>query len=342
MALVTAPPEQEDWIAGVRERIAGVLSELNLRGAEHAGPATSCISSKVKVVYTAGAGRHVLAREDIAAGEEIVSEAPAVAFLHHAARATNCHHCCRAVLAAAPCPRCSCVMFCGEECRRAAERYHGTECGHMHLVPGLGTLAPVLRLATSRTAEFFMERAGYFDHYDKTSEKTVSEYQDDFDALFNLEAGNKSDSQYNILKAANAYYLLCLLKKMKYFTNNDPSTLHEEHLTVARFLDHFLRVADSNCHEVCELDTPATTAGKTFDELFDSEDSAVAVVGVAIYPTMSLFNNSCDVNTLKYHAGTTETMLARRNIRAGEEIADFYGEYYFQNTRLTRKKNLGM
>ena len=104
---------------------------------------------------------------------------------------------------------------------------------------------------------------------------------------------------------------------------------------------HFLRALDENSHEVVELQQPGPGYTSTLDSLYDGEE-VISVIGAALNGVCSLFNNSCDVNTLKYHAGTTETMLARRNIRAGEEIADFYGEYYFQNTRLTRKKNLGM
>ena len=34
------------------------------------------------------------------------------------------------------------------------------------------------------------------------------------------------------------------------------------------------------------------------------------MVGVAIYPRMSLFNNSCDVNTVKFQRGRQEVLVA--------------------------------
>ena len=41
---------------------------------------------------------------------------------------------------------CEQVLFCSETCQRVAGVYHDTECGYMSIFPGMGTLAPVLRL----------------------------------------------------------------------------------------------------------------------------------------------------------------------------------------------------
>ena len=92
-----------------------------------------------------------------------------------------------------------------------ARKYHDLECGHGGIIPGIGPLAPVLRIITSRPVEFFLEKRDYFEKYDRTSD--AIDHGDEFDNLFGLQAGNKKDSQYKILKAANAYYLLCQEKK---------------------------------------------------------------------------------------------------------------------------------
>ena len=59
-----------------------------------------------KVVYKEGLGRHVIATDDIEAGEVIVSETPGVSFLHYTHRYTNCHHCLKSLSLAIPCPKC--------------------------------------------------------------------------------------------------------------------------------------------------------------------------------------------------------------------------------------------
>ena len=337
IALIHIPIDNKELFCDIEKKRDEVVERLKLSCYSQKCLKDRNISKKIKVVYKEGVGRHVIATEDIDIGEEIVSEDPGVSFLHHSHRYTNCHHCHVSVTRAVPCDTCNEVMFCSDTCRHAARKYHDRECGHAEIIPGVGTLAPVLRIVTSKSAEFFVKRKDYFDRYDKTSD----DCNDEFEALFRLQAGCKTDSQYTMNKAAYSTYLLCLLKRMEFFANNDPSVFEEEHLVVGRFLEHFLRVADDNCHEICELVKPRVTKDKSFDELFDGNDSAVSVVGVGIFPTISLFNNCCDVNTLKFHQGHTETMLARRPIRAGEEVSDFYGEYYFQNRKLTRKKNLG-
>ena len=338
IALMNIPLDsKEQEFSDIKDKRDEVVDSLNLLCNAERCSNDRNISKKIKVVYKEGVGRHVIATEDIDVGEEIVSEAPGSAFLHHSHSLTNCHHCHVSVTRAVPCDTCSEVLFCSDTCRHVAKAYHDRECGHADIVPGIGTLAPVLRIVTSKSVEFFSQRKHYFDRYDKTSD----DYEDEFDALFRLQAGCKKDSQYRVNKAAYSIYLVCLLKRMEYFANNDLTILEEEHLIVGRFLDHFLRVADDNCHEICELDQPRIIKDKSFDELFDGADSAVKVVGVGIFPTISLFNNCCDVNTFKYHQGNTETMLARRPIKAGEEVSDFYGEYYFQNNKFARKKNLG-
>ena len=281
---------------------------------------------RYKVEYRAGVGRHVVAVSDIRAGEEIIREPAGVSCLHWSHLETNCSQCCVAVTGpVSPCPHCDQVVYCSPVCLSLAAPHHTRECGHLNILPGLGTLAPVCRIFTARDREFFTSRAEWFDEYDKTGD---SEGQDTLRRLFNLQAGNKSDSQYNITKAVYSCYLLSLLKRLEYFSDNSPTSLDSEHLIIARFIDHFLRIADDNCHEICQLDKPAVVAGKSFDELFEGEESVIRVVGVAIYPRISLFNNSCDVNTFKYHLGSQEVMVARRDIRAGEEITDFYGEYF--------------
>jgi len=341
-AIVLLPDEESEVAQTIKDKIDKILSDHKIKGEVLD---SNCIeqevSDKLKIEYTEGVGRHVIAAENIAVGEIIVREKPCVSFLHSNNQLMNCLYCMKAIVHGIGCGKCSQVIFCSRSCCESSKNFHSVECGFMQMIPGLGPMAPVLRIFTSKSAQYFLDRINLFETYDKSSGDMTKCASGGFENLFNLQAGNKTSSQYKIDKAAYAYYLVCILKNMSYFENNKDESFEMEHVVVGKFINHFLKIADDNCHEVCELDVPKSIHSKTFDELFESEDSSIKVVGVAIYPKISLFNNSCNVNTLKYHEANQEVIVARRDIRKGEEVNDFYGEYFFQNSKLSRKKNLG-
>ena len=338
-AIIHLPEEESEVSAKIKDKIQDISSKFELKC--EVGNVEEQVSNKLKIEYKEGVGRYVIASEDIAVGETIVREKPFVSFLHSTHQLRNCLYCLKSVVIGTGCEKCSQVIFCSETCQKSAKSFHNVECGFMETIPGMGPLAPVLRIFTTNTVQFFIDQMNIFDKYDKSLGDLSGSSSDVFENLFNLQAGNKTSSQYKIDKAAYAYFLICILKKMSYFDNNKEEAFETEHAVIGKFINHFLKIADDNCHEVCELDVPKSVESKTFDELFESNDTAINVVGVAIYPKMSLFNNSCDVNTLKYHQANHEVLVARRDIKAGEEVNDFYGEYFFQSSKLSRKKNLG-
>ena len=78
-----------------------------------------------------------------------------------------------------------------------------------------------------------------------------------------------------------------------HFSKDPVAPLGEAEVLVCRLLEHFLRVADDNCHEVCQVDAPPPTCSSLSDILATdgASDQVVVVVGVAIYLRSSLFNN---------------------------------------------------
>ena len=57
-----------------------------------------------------------------------------------------------------------------------------------------------------------------------------------------------------------------------------------------------------SCCQIVELQSPGPEYCGTLDSLYDGGDRVISVIGAALNGVASLFNNSCDVNTIKVHS----------------------------------------
>ena len=338
-ALRWLPREEEELEKELFELQEELISGLGLSDKEESKERSQdWISEKLKVEWGKGRGRYVVSSAPIEVGEELVREQPVVSILHHSHLETNCLACLRPLLRAVSCPNCSSVLFCSDDCLKAVSAtHHNLECGNLHILPGRGPLVPPLRLITSASRQESLCIAEELSQLPPPQPGLLA----DQGGILGLQAGCKNSSQYRIDKAAHAYYLVTILKSLGFFENNNDNALEEEHLAIGVLLNHYIKISDDNCHEISELSLPKSGIPSSFDELFQEVEEVVEVVGVAIYPRMSLFNNCCDVNTVKYQQGKQEVLVAKRDIAEGEEISDFYGEHFFESDKWSRKAALG-
>ena len=304
------------------------------------------VSKKVSVVHNEGVGRHVTAVADIAVGEVIVQEDPISSVLHLSKLGTNCSSCLLPAPAGVACGSCTQVIFCSPGCRRKAEQtFHKVECGNILLFPPVGPLCPAFRLVTSRSLDFFLENRNMFEDHNPCAgwdtEKCTDEEMHLMRAAFNMQVCDK-DPDYVLNMTAYAYVALHCLHKMDFFGKKGQELeLHENELYIGRLLYHFLRGVEENSHEIVQLEEPGAEYCGTLDSLYDGDEPIISVIGAALNSITSMFNNSCDVNTIKYHQGNKTIMMAKRNIKAGEEVTDFYGQHFFQSPRQARHQMLG-
>ncbi|XP_057893556.1 SET and MYND domain-containing protein 4 isoform X2 [Melospiza georgiana] len=118
-------------------------------------------SSSLSLSFDAERGRHLVASQDIMAGQSLVKEEAFVSVLCPGeslalqdgdtawdTRATNadlyCHRCLRQLLASVPCQGCSYAQYCSQDCAdRAWQQYHRTECPLGALLLTLGVFCHV-------------------------------------------------------------------------------------------------------------------------------------------------------------------------------------------------------
>ena len=67
--------------------------------------------------YQENRGRYAVASRDIAVGEFLCVEEPAVSHMLPDYMGSNCTHCFKSMKAPLPCPRCTKVLFCSYKCR---------------------------------------------------------------------------------------------------------------------------------------------------------------------------------------------------------------------------------
>ena len=100
---------------------------------------------------------------------------------------------------------------------------------------------------------------------------------------------------------ATAFYYLRCLHKMGFFGVGDTEITSSSSLYIGSLLYHLLRGVEENSHEIVQFEDSGPEYCGSLDSLYDGGDSVITVIGGALNSISSLFNNSCDVNTVKFH-----------------------------------------
>ena len=66
------------------------------------------------------------------------------------------------------------------------------------------------------------------------------------------------------------------------------------------------------------------------------EGSKSVYIGAACYPTLALFNHSCDPSIIRFYIEDFVCVQSIKNIKKGEEICENYGPIFFHSPREDR------
>ena len=129
------------------------------------------LTSRVKVVTSPEAGRHLVATKHIEVGQLVAVDTPSLTWLATERTGSNCLNCLASCPLPLPCPSCTSAFFCSVGCRtKGLDGHHKFECRL-----GLADLAKeeerrklktstvasglfmVLRMLTQKTWDFFLE-----------------------------------------------------------------------------------------------------------------------------------------------------------------------------------------
>ena len=274
-----------------------------------------------------------MATRDISVGEFVCVEKPLVSRILPEYAGSNCTHCFKAMKAPLPCHTCTQSLFCSYECRKIAlDTYHKYECKIIEFLVASGMSIIcflAFRAITKKTLEFFKENRSKFDDHDVKSgsikgEKVTKFLSDDYRNLYNLVNHHEERKIGDIFhRAMFAVMLLRCLKQQGYFGPERldlEQELNDDELYIGVLLNHFLGVLQFNSHEVAQFEMIAKNR---------EEGAQSTFIGAAIYPTLAMFNHSCDPSIVRFYVEDTVCVQAIKNVRKGEEICENYGPIFF-------------
>lgn len=131
-----------------------------------------------------------------------------------------------------------------------------------------------------------------------------------------------------------AAFLLRCLQKSNYFGHAEESQADkpsEEELQVGELLLFHLQMLQFNAHEIYE--TRHTADNRL-------EHSKISYIGVAIYPTVSLFNHDCYPAVARYFVGKKIVIRALRPISVRSVVAENYGPIFTRRILQDRQRSL--
>lgn len=258
-------------------------------------------------------GRFARAVENFETGVIIVEENPHCAVITQENCLTNCQFCSLSTKQPVACPQCGHVVFCSLICeQKANSTYHRYECRVQPIVFQSGAsinCSMAMRIISQKPHGFFQQKKKLLKDFLKDSCKKVpiksQIYRSDdyITAFFLCRNENLRMKEELVHFSVMAIFLLRLLKFSGYFgANAKDEVLTEEETFIASLILRHLQILQFNSHEISEL---RNTAETIIDEIHISYKSEC--IGAGLYPTLALFNHSCDPSIVRYYCFIFQT-----------------------------------
>ena len=169
---------------------------------------------------------------------------------------------------------------------------------------------------------------------------------DDFVNAFNLVCHeDKMNEEDHLLRTFVTVFLLKLLQFNNFFgantTNAIPSQrngggedvlLTDQELFIGTMILHFTNTFPQNVHDIALMQTAEKSRWVN--------SAQIKSLGAGVYLTSALFNHSCDPSFMRCNFGRGMVSVANRQIRAGDEISECYGQMYYGKSRDDRRQEL--
>lgn len=256
--------------------------------------------------YSQGFGRFARAVENIDTGVVIIEENPHCAVLSYDNILTNCQNCCLSTNQPVACPNCGHVVFCSLNCERKANTgYHRIECTIQPIIFESGAsinCSMAIRMISQKPFKFFHQNRKVLKDYLRDNCKKAPIKQpyyisDDYNTVFFLcRNENLRKKEELVHYACMAIYLVRLLKVANYFDNQTiiNTDLSGDEIFIASLILRHLQILQFNSHEISEIRNSDNKPELITDSFYNN-----ACIGAGLYPTLALFNHSCDPSIIR-------------------------------------------
>nr|CAD7416111.1 unnamed protein product [Timema poppensis] len=322
------------------------------------GPNTNipAASSALKCNWTPEKGRGLFANQDIKIGSVVIVEKPFAWTSSKEAMLDHCLHCCKYTIAPIPCPGCSSVCFCDEECReKAMNQYHIFECPILdHILESkdlscMGLLVYRIIITANTQAITRSEMATVLHKTEANENNTSVESKLNFISE-SLSCDETEQSLNSIPVNFSSESYVSVYNQVTNTDRRTASDLLKRTVTACFLLRCLQSVVGDNKDEILvgsrlltHLQSCACNAYQISEQIVpqgDIKNSKEAEIGGAVYPTVSLCNHSCSPNVVRHSKGRYCIVRAIRIIKKGEEILDNYGPHFLANTQSERQIQL--
>ncbi|XP_056645073.1 SET and MYND domain-containing protein DDB_G0273589-like [Diorhabda sublineata] len=295
-------------------------------------------------------GRYAVANGDIETGTIILEENAHGAVVDTEHALTNCQNCFLSVEQPIACSTCANVIFCSTICERLANRgYHKVECPFQESLFKSGASVNcflALRIITQKHYSYFNDKKNRLKDYlndncQKTAIKKKIYRYDDYDNVFFLCRNEHLRNKEELIHFSfMSIYLLRLLKLGRYFPfKTDDKVLREEEIYFGSLILRHLQILQFNAHEVSELRNLPNSS--EIQDVMNKYENAST--GAAIYPTLALFNHSCDPSIVRYNIKSKMVVRTIKPVKKGDIIYENYGPLYttmpLRERQVTLKNN---
>ncbi|XP_042205046.1 SET and MYND domain-containing protein 4-like isoform X2 [Homarus americanus] len=264
-------------------------------------PTIPSLSSAVKMTFSQTMGRHVIAAKDINPGEILGVDEGYCSAVFFEDMKTYCTVCLTRCLTPLPCPCCSMVIFCSEECQKQGlSGCHWQECPILPTFSALDmgknpylAYRILMKISHVRLKEIMpllqceaKTQAPETLGFNKEGIYDATDYRSVYHLVTNKDKRSKSDL---IRRCMQAFIVTKLLQQSgRYFLDSDGKPLAPSHediiLTGSTLIHHMMNlICNAEADGIMEIDLTDPMMG-SINESF----------GFGIYPGVCLLNHSCN------------------------------------------------